>query len=105
MQLLLRLLWVGGMQSLQKKVPHHFEVMNQRKGFVRYMSPDLRTLVKQHADALENKESALTAILQVSLCNESSFLPCRLYPQDCRHVGHLSMGFSTLEHRIPRPCR
>lgn len=56
------------MQSLQKKVPQHFELMNQRKGFVRYMSPDLRAVVTQHADALENKEAALTAILQVNLC-------------------------------------
>ena len=55
------------MQSLQKKVPQHFELMNQRKGFVRYMSPDLRALVKQHADALDNKEAALSAILQVTL--------------------------------------
>ena len=55
------------MQSLQSKVPTHFEVMSQRKGFVRYMSPDLRTLVKQNADALENRETALTAILQVTL--------------------------------------
>ncbi len=58
----------GGMQSLQRKVPQHFELMGQRKGFVRYMSPDLRALVKQHADALERKETALTAILQVSFC-------------------------------------
>lgn len=70
---------MNGMQSLQNKVPHHFEVMNQRKGFVRYMSPDLRTLVKQHADALENRETALTAILQVTL---------PLYV--CRCMGHTS---------------
>lgn len=109
-QLLLRVLWVGGMQSLQNKVPHHFEVMNQRKGFVRYMSPDLRDLVKQHADALENRETALTAILQVTLCNECSSLLCRLYPHDCRCMGQWSMGFTTLKHRSLKagkstPCR
>ena len=58
----------GHMQSLQKKVPHSFELMGQRKGFVRYMSPDLRVLVKQHAEALEDRETALAGILQVTLC-------------------------------------
>ena len=53
------------MQSLQKKVPQSFELMGQRKGFVRYMTPDLRALVKQHAEALEDRETALTGILQV----------------------------------------
>lgn len=67
------------MQSLQKKVPQHFELMNQRKGFVRYMSPDLRAVVKQHADAVENKEAALTAILQVNPCIPSHQLYKRAF--------------------------
>ncbi|DBA75103.1 TPA: hypothetical protein ACH3X1_010428 [Trebouxia sp. C0004] len=55
-------------QALQKAVPQDFELMGQRKGFVRYMNPSLRLLVKQHADALEARELALTGILQVIPC-------------------------------------
>ena len=53
------------LQALQKAVPAEFELMGQRKGFVRYYSPALRALVKQHADALESRELALSGILQV----------------------------------------
>ena len=57
------------LQALQKSVPHDFELMGQRKGFVRYTSAPLQQLVKQHAEALQDKETALAGILQV---------PCRL---------------------------
>ena len=53
------------LQALQKAVPEEFELMGQRKGFVRYYSPELRDLVKQHAEALEMRELALSGILQV----------------------------------------
>lgn len=56
------------MQGLQNAVPQEFELMGQRKGFVRYMNPALRALVKQHADALEIREIALSGILQVPSC-------------------------------------
>ncbi len=55
------------MQALQKAVPQDFELMGQKKGFVRYMNPALRALVKKHADALETRETALTGILQVTV--------------------------------------
>ncbi len=61
-------LHVMRMQALQKAVPQDFELMGQRKGFVRYMNASLRLLVKQHADALETRELALTGILQVTPC-------------------------------------
>ena len=60
------------MQALQKAVPQEFELMGQRKGFVRYMSPALRALVKQHADALEMRETALSGILQGLLARFAS---------------------------------
>ncbi|KAL0028206.1 hypothetical protein WJX79_001719 [Trebouxia sp. C0005] len=59
-------------QALQKAVPQDFELMGQRKGFVRYMNPSLRSLVKQHADALETRELALTGILQGLLARFAS---------------------------------
>lgn len=92
-----RLQCMDCMQSLQKKVPHHFEVMNQRKGFVRYMSPDLRTLVKQHADALEDRETALTSILQVTLY----LYVCPCMGRRLRHgcLQFLNIGFLH-EHRF-----
>lgn len=55
-------------QALQKSVPHDFELMGQRKGFVRYTSAPLQELVKQHAEALQDKETALAGILQVICC-------------------------------------
>ncbi len=64
----MRELHVMHVQALQKAVPQDFELMGQRKGFVRYMNPRLRLLVKQHADTLENRELALTGILQVHPC-------------------------------------
>ena len=57
----------GEVQALQKSVPHDFELMGQRKGFVRYTSAPLQELVQQHADALQNREAALAGILQVPL--------------------------------------
>lgn len=56
------------LQALQKSVPQEFELMGQRKGFVRYTSAPLQQLVKQHAEALQNKEAALAGILQVPCC-------------------------------------
>lgn len=45
--------------------------MGQRKGFVRYTSAPLQALVKQHAEALQARETALAGILQV-LCSLSA---------------------------------
>lgn len=55
----------GVLQALQKSIPHDFELMGQRKGFVRYRSAPLQQLVKQHAEALQSRETALAGILQV----------------------------------------
>ena len=65
----------GVMQTLQKFVPQDFELMGQRKGFVRYTSAPLQELVKAHADALQNREAALAGILQVRF-----FANPRVYP-------------------------
>lgn len=56
------------LQALQQSVPQDFELMGQRKGFVRYTSAPLQQLVKQHAEALQDKETALAGILQVPCC-------------------------------------
>ena len=53
------------LQELAKKVPRDFELVSQKKGFKRFMSPQLRGLLKQRADALEAKEAAMANILQV----------------------------------------
>lgn len=55
------------MQEAVKKVPREFELVSQKKGFKRYMSPQLRELLKERAEALEAKEAAMANILQVSL--------------------------------------
>lgn len=75
----------GPTQALQKTVPQDFELMGQRKGFVRYMNPALRALVKQHADAQEAREAALTGILQVT------FLPTYSSVATNNHVAELPL--------------
>ena len=52
-------------QEMAKKVPREFELVSQKKGFKRFMSPQLRSLLRQRADALEAKEVAMANILQV----------------------------------------
>ena len=53
-------------QELAKKVPRDFELVSQKKGFKRFMSPQLRSLLRQRADALEAKEVAMANILKVN---------------------------------------
>ena len=72
------------LQALQKAVPAEFELMGQRKGFVRYYSPALRALVKQHADALESRELALSGILQVGHLHIAAL--CLLYMPVCAYT-------------------
>ena len=50
---------------LPHQVPQNFDLVSQRKGFKRYLSPRLRELVAALDTAKEGKEDALTGILQV----------------------------------------
>ena len=59
--------WCNTLQELTKKVPSSYELVAQRKGFNRYMTPRLRELVSEHKAALEAREKASGCILQVSL--------------------------------------
>ncbi|CAD7704171.1 unnamed protein product [Ostreobium quekettii] len=51
-------------QAYIKRVPHDFELAAQRKGFNRYMSPELRDLVAKLEEAEEQCETELSNILQ-----------------------------------------
>ena len=53
-------------QEKTKKLPSPYQLMAQRKGFRRYMTEELRDLLRQRAKCLEEKEAALAGILQVS---------------------------------------
>ena len=75
------------LQALQKAVPHDFELMGQRKGFVRYTSAPLQELVKQHAEALQDKETALAGILQVIPCLSGMH---SMHVQQCRMLHLVS---------------
>ena len=46
-------------------MPRNFDLVSQRKGFKRYLCPELRGLVAQLDDAKERREDALRGILQV----------------------------------------
>lgn len=52
-------------ESFRKCVPGDFEVVAQRKGFLRYRNPDLTDLVAAHAAAVQRKEACLASALQV----------------------------------------
>ena len=55
------------MQELEKKVPSSFERLAHRKGFVRYMSPELRQLAGSLSEAKQDLEVALSGVLKASL--------------------------------------
>lgn len=81
------------LQAFEERVPPSFELLTQRKGFKRYMTPELQELVKQHAQALDAKEVAMSGILQVpkhTCCHAApALLPkhsCGVM-QDPGHVG------------------
>lgn len=52
-------------QDAKSKVPSSFEVLGQRKGFLRFMSPELRELVETREEAVLQRETALQGILKV----------------------------------------
>ena len=53
------------MQELEKKVPSSFERLAHRKGFVRYMSPELRQLAGKLTEGKQDLEVALSGLLKV----------------------------------------
>jgi len=52
-------------QELTTRVPRDFELLGQRKGFKRFMSPSLRRGVVSRQAALDAREAALSGSLQV----------------------------------------
>lgn len=54
------------MQEAWRDVPAEYELVSQRKGFKRYKSPQLVELLREHAAAQEQREFALSSVLQVS---------------------------------------
>lgn len=60
-------LTINPVQDSAKKLPSHYELMSQRKGFRRYMTDDLRDILGTRAKALEDREAAMAGILKVLL--------------------------------------
>ena len=52
-------------QSAWSDVPASYELVSQRKGFKRYKSPRLAELLAEYAAAQEQREAALSGVLQV----------------------------------------
>ena len=46
-------------------MPASYELVSQRKGFKRYKSPRLAELLAEYAAAQEQREAALSGVLQV----------------------------------------
>ena len=59
-------------QDVAARVPQDFELLAQRKGFKRFMSPALRRAVVARRAALDAREVALTGSLQVSYTRTGS---------------------------------
>lgn len=53
-------------------MPADFELLAQRKGFKRYMSPALREAVAQRQAAVGAREARLSGSLQVGPCHPPS---------------------------------
>eukprot|EP00884_Botryococcus_braunii_P001653 jgi/Botrbrau1/11489/Bobra.0360s0015.2 len=51
-------------EEAKSKVPSNFEVLGQRKGFLRYMSSELRQLVEAREEAVTQREVALQGLLK-----------------------------------------
>ena len=56
----------GDLQSAADGVPSSYELVGQKKGWKRYRSPRLAELVQDLAAAQEDRETALSGILQVA---------------------------------------
>ena len=52
-------------QEAWEDVPAEYELVSQRKGYKRYKSPRLVELLREHAAAQEQREAALSGVLQV----------------------------------------
>lgn len=78
------------MQSAAGSVPSSYELVGQKKGWKRYRSPRLAELVRDHAAAQEDREAALSTILQVppppSSANPQK-VPLTLPTLDCLAAG------------------
>ncbi len=59
-------------EGLRKRVPGDFEVVAQRKGFLRFRNPELTELVAAHAEASQQKEACLASALQVQHSHSSA---------------------------------
>lgn len=85
----------SAVQAVAEEVPSSYELVGQRKGFRRYKSPRLAELVVEHAAALEQRESALSGILQVTCspyyfsCTSGWLLGLFLY---IIHILHKALG-------------
>ena len=64
-------------------MPSSFERLAHRKGFVRYMSPELRQLAGSLSEAKQDLEVALSGVLKVPLAGGTGYAPCMLPPIDC----------------------
>ena len=56
------------LQGLAKRVPDDFELVAQRKGFNRYMTPRLRELVDQHNAVLKEREAVINVSFMARPC-------------------------------------
>lgn len=64
-------------QGSTSRIPGDFQQLGQRKGFLRYMSEDLRELVTRRTDAIAERDIALAGILKVGTLHNCVSALCR----------------------------
>lgn len=74
-------------QEKTRKLPSHYQLAAQRKGFRRYMTDDLRDLLQRRGKCLEEKEAAMAGILQVrpAICKAEPRSPWQKYNVNPQH--------------------
>ena len=74
-------------------MPASYELVSQRKGFKRYKSSRLAELLQEHAAAQDEREAALSSVLQVRLLHPDNaaraVLAKRNCSKDCRRATRL----------------
>lgn len=93
---------MGYVQGAWGEVPGNYELVSQRKGFKRYKSPKLVELLVEHAAVLEQREAALSGILQVCCYPDSRLPPPWYLCLHCRRSSRSTVFFICASAKVQR---
>ena len=92
-------------QELATRVPRDFELLGQRKGFKRFMSPALRRGVVSRQAALDAREAALSGSLQVEVSRDAALqrLCCGPCNSKCISSAGEASAVAVMKQRMCSP--